>query len=64
MTKQIEQTLRRKVKEHGNDLDLARQTGIDQGTIQRFRVGTRGLSLNAAQKLCDFFKLELKGKQP
>ena len=41
---------------------IAQATGIEQSALSRFVSGERSLSLEAADKLAAFFKLELRPK--
>jgi len=46
-------------------LAIAEATGINQGNLNRFMRGERGLSLDNFAKLCQYLKLSLSGtKQP
>lgn len=62
MPKDLADILRRAIRSSGmTALDLAEATGVPQPTITRFLQG-RDMRLATAQKLCDYFGLELKPK--
>jgi plasmid maintenance system antidote protein VapI len=42
---------------------IARETRIDRAVLSRFVRGEKGISLSTADKLADYFGLELKTKK-
>lgn len=60
MPKELADVVRAAIRRSGiTSLDLSRATGVPQPTITRFLRG-RDMRLSRAQKLCDYFGLELK----
>ncbi len=39
--------------------EICRQTGIDQSSLSKFMSGERGVSLDTADLLCEFLKVDL-----
>ncbi len=60
----IADLLRRKIRERDSVAEVARGTGIAQPVLHRFVHGERDLTLRTADKLLQFFDLEIcsKGK--
>jgi len=57
-------TLRRLIRESENSMvQLSAKTGIVRGSLIRFARGDSSLRLDIADKLVDFFELELKRKK-
>jgi len=57
----ISETLRDAMEQ--SDLSLyriAKDAGLEYGCVHRFYYGTRGLTLDSADKLADYFGLELQ----
>jgi transcriptional regulator with XRE-family HTH domain len=45
--------------------EISKQTGIDQSTLSRFISGERKPSIDAIERLCQYFDLELRpAKRP
>jgi transcriptional regulator with XRE-family HTH domain len=45
--------------------EISKQTGIEQSTLSRFMSGERKPSIDAIERLCKYFNLELRpGKRP
>jgi plasmid maintenance system antidote protein VapI len=52
--------LRRHILEHETVAEVARGTGIAQPVLHRFVHGERDLTLRTADKLLDYFNLEIR----
>lgn len=64
MAKTIADTLRRAIRKSGKTaLEIAIGAGVPQASLSDFLRG-KDLRLQTAQKLCDYFGLELKPKRP
>lgn len=44
--------------------EIARATGISEGNLSRLVHGTRGLSMENLDVICDYLGLELAGSEP
>lgn len=54
--------LRQAIKDSGSSIaELARGSGIAQPVLHRFASGERDLTLRTADKLANYFGLQLKG---
>jgi transcriptional regulator with XRE-family HTH domain len=59
----LKSQLRKAIRESGQSLQqLGRECGVGADRLSRFLNGKRGLSLDAAEKLCDTLGLRLVGK--
>ena len=55
--------LRRAVRETGLSVNaVAKAAGVPQPVLHRFMTGERDLTLSTAQRLVDYFRLELRPK--
>jgi plasmid maintenance system antidote protein VapI len=56
--------LRNAIAESGEpELAIAQALGIDQGNLNRFVKGERGISMETFAKLCEYLKLELERRR-
>lgn len=61
VSKRLSDQLRRIVSDSGKTLgEIARGTGIDKSALSRFVNGERGVSLQAWDRLGEYFGLELR----
>jgi len=57
----IAETLRKAIEDSGQNLaEIGRAAGIPQPVLWRFAAGKRDLTLRTADKLLDFFDLEIR----
>ena len=60
----LTETLRKAISDSGVTFyRIANDTGLDFMVVTRFYRGERDLRLETAQKLCDYFGLELRPKE-
>ena len=58
---QLSDTIRNAIRESGQTLNaIAAEVGISDGIISRFMRAERSMNLETAEKLCAYFKLELR----
>jgi plasmid maintenance system antidote protein VapI len=56
--------LRRAVRESGRSVNaVAKAAGVAQPVLYRFMTGERDLTLDTAQRLADYFGLELRARK-
>jgi transcriptional regulator with XRE-family HTH domain len=56
--------LRRLIRDCGETrYSLSQKTGIDQSALSRFATGTRGLSMDALNRLFEVLDLEIKPRK-
>lgn len=59
--KPLAETLLEHIAQSGENLHvLAQKTGVDYGTLYRFANQGRNLQMHVVQRLCDYFRLELR----
>lgn len=57
----LEKSIKRALSESGKSVNsIAKESGVSQPVLQRFISGKRSLTLDTAERLCDFLGLELK----
>lgn len=53
--------LKQSIRATGRSVNsLARDSGVSQPILQRFLAGKRGITLETAERLCAYLKLELR----
>jgi plasmid maintenance system antidote protein VapI len=55
----ISEQLREAIRNHGSIYAVARDSGVPQSMVQRFVTGRRGLRLETAARLAEFFGMRL-----
>jgi plasmid maintenance system antidote protein VapI len=64
-TRTLATILREAIAQSGKSInDLARSAGVPQPVLHRFAKGERDLKLATADKLLDFFGLEVRRREP
>jgi plasmid maintenance system antidote protein VapI len=57
----LNDALKQAVAETGKSVNsVANQSGVAQAVLQRFLSGKRGITLDTAERLCAYLKLELR----